>query len=306
MTKEAHMQTRELTTLYSGGGYFEGPRWHDGRWWVSDLPRQGVYAYTTDGDEEQILDLGQRPSGLGWLPDGSLLFVTMHDHKVWRRDPDGTVSLHADVTEFCGGDLNDLVVDREGRAYVGNFGFDVTAGADPATTSVVCIAPDGTVRVAAEDLMFPNGMVITADDRTFIVGEGLIGRYTAFSIGENGALSDRRTWAVLSPMPSLESMLQLVTEVEVVPDGCCIDAENAVWVADAKGARCIRVVEGGDIVEEIAAPDGLSVYACMLGGADRRTLLLCCAPGGLAPNLDSVGDGTLLTTEVDVPGAGRP
>jgi sugar lactone lactonase YvrE len=300
------MQTREFTTLYSGGGYFEGPRWHDGRWWVSDLPRRGVFSYSTSGEEDEVLALGQRPSGLGWLPDGSLLFVTMHDRKVWRRQTDGTVREHADVGDHCGGDLNDMVVDRHGRAYVGNLGFDVTGGADPATTNLVSIECDGTVRVAAEDLMFPNGMVITSDEKTLIVGEGLIGRYTAFSIAEDGGLSDRRTWAALSRMPSLESMAQLVTEVEVVPDGCCIDAEDAVWVADAKGGRCIRVVEGGEIVDDITPPDDLSVYACMLGGEDRRTLLMCCAPGGLAPDLDTIGNGRLITTLVDVAGAGRP
>ena len=148
-------------------------------------------------------------------------------------------------------------------------------------------------------------MAITDDGGTHIVGESFLGRYTAFTIGEDGALSNRRVWAALSPMPSLNSKQRMVAEVEVLPDGCCIDAENAVWVADAKGARCLRVVEGGDILEQIVASDGLSVYACMLGGEDRRTLLMCCAPG-YPPDLDRVGNGVLLTTTVDVPGAGLP
>jgi sugar lactone lactonase YvrE len=230
----------------------------------------------------------------------------MGDHRIWRRTTDGEIALHADLTEFCGGELNDLVVTADGRAYAGNFGFDVLTGAPPARSRVVRVDPDGSTEVAADELLFPNGMVITDDGSTLIVGEGLAGRYTAFTIGADGALSDRRDWAVLSKEPSLESMMALVTDVEVVVDGCCLDADNAIWAADPKNGRCIRVAEGGDILEEIAIPGELSAYGCMLGGEDGRTLLLCCAPGGLAPDLSSVGNAVLLTTRVDVPRAGRP
>src|SRR5690348_8014179 len=151
------MGARELRTLVEGGHYFEGPRWHDGRWWVSDFYRYGVFSVSEDGVEERVAEVEGQPSGLGWLPDGSLVIASMRDHKLLRRTPDGELSVLADVSEHCGGLLNDLVVSPEGRTYVGNFGFDLMAFEDPATTAIVCVDPDGSARVAAEDLMFPNG-----------------------------------------------------------------------------------------------------------------------------------------------------
>src|SRR3954469_22207212 len=154
------MGKRELTTLLEGGHFFEGPRWHDGRWWVSDFYRYAVLAVSEDGAAEEVLRVEGQPSGLGWLPDGSLLAVSMRDHRLVRRAPDGAVSVHADVSEHCGGHLNDVVVDGEGRAYVGNFGFDLMGGGTPSYAKLVRVDPDGTVSVAADELMFPNGSVI--------------------------------------------------------------------------------------------------------------------------------------------------
>ncbi|MFE5709128.1 SMP-30/gluconolactonase/LRE family protein [Rhodococcus koreensis] len=298
--------TRELTVLAKGGAYFEAPRWHNGVWWTSDLYRKGIFTYTPEGKEEKILELEHQPSGLGWLPDGSLLFVSQEDHKVYKRTEGGVVSLHADVSEHCTGDLNDMVVDGKGRAFVGHFGFDPFAGGPPKAASVIRIDPDGRHEVVAEDLMFPNGSVITDDDRTLIVGEGMAGKYTAFTINEDGSLSDRRDWATLSSPPNMNSFAELMTEIDVIFDGCCIDAEGAIWAADPKNAKCLRIREGGEVVEEISAPEGQNIFACMLGGEDGRTLLLCVAPG-LVDN-DRLGDlaGTLRTVQVEVPGAGRP
>ena len=184
------MGARELRTLVEGGAYFEAPRWHEGRWWVSDFYRHGVFAITPDGESERVLEVNGQPSGLGWLPDGSMLVVSMREHSLLRRAPDGSVSVHADLTEYCGGHLNDLVVDELGRAYTGNFGFDLMNFADPAGTSLVRVDPDGSVHLEADDLWFPNGMVIDGD--TLIVGETFAGRLTAFSIAADGALGDRR------------------------------------------------------------------------------------------------------------------
>lgn len=296
----------ELHTLATGGAYFEGPRWHDGKWWVSDLYRKAVYTYTTEGKEEQIAALQHQPSGLGFLPDGSLLYVSQEDHLVYRREPDGTTSVHADVAEHCRGDLNDLVVDERGYGYAGFFGFDPFAGEAPGKAAVIGIDPEGNHRVAADDLLFPNGSVITPDGRTLIVGEGLAGRYTAFTIEDDGSLTGRRTWARLSKDPDLSSFEALLGGLELILDGCCLDAEGLIWAADPKNARAIRIREGGEIVDMITAPAGQNIFACMLGGDDGRTMLLCLAPG-LVDN-DRLGGlaATLMTTTVAVPHAGRP
>ena len=298
------MSDHTLHTLATGGRYFEGPRWRDGRWWASDLYRGAVYTYTPDGTEQEILSLGgDKPSGLGFLPDGSLLVVGQEERKVWRRSPDGTVSLHADLNSDTKTDLNDLAVGSDGRAFVGTYGFDPFNGDKPALGSVIRVEADGSHAVAATDLLFPNGMVILPDGR-LVVGECLGGTYTAFTIGSDGELTDRQVWARLSAPPSMESMPQLMETVEVMLDGCTADAEGAIWAADPKNARCIRIREGGEILDEIPAPDGLNIFACMLGDDDGRTLLLCVAPG-LASNERGL-DATLRTTTVAVPHAGHP
>ncbi|HET6836287.1 MAG TPA: SMP-30/gluconolactonase/LRE family protein, partial [Acidimicrobiales bacterium] len=180
------MGDRSFATLADGGGFFEGPRWHDNRWWVSDFYRHTVFAIDPDGTYQEILTVDAQPSGLGWMPDGSLLVVSMKDRRVLRRWPDGSITTHADIDDHCGGHANDIVVDARGHAYVGNFGFDIMAGAAPCGATLVHVAPDGTVDRAADDLAFPNGAVITPDGSTLIVGETTGGRYTAFTIGEDG------------------------------------------------------------------------------------------------------------------------
>jgi sugar lactone lactonase YvrE len=283
--------TYALTTLRTGGAFFEGPRWHDGRWWVSDFYRRAVFAVTPDGREEEVARVDGQPSGLGWLPDGSLLVVSMKDHRLLRRAPTGAVSVHAEVAGLCGGWLNDLVVDAEGRAYVGNFGFDLMARADPRPTGLIRVHPDGSADVAAEGLLFPNGTVITEDGRTLIVGETYGRRYVAFAITADGSLEDRHVWAEIP---------------EIAPDGCTLDAEGHIWTADARGGRCCRLAPGGEIVDEVAAPHGLQFFACMLGGEDGRTLLLCAAPDFSARRRSAAREAVLLTTTVDVPHGGLP
>lgn len=300
------MADRTLDTLAEGGGFFEGPRWRDGRWWVSDFYRHTVSAIDPGGRQEEILTVDAQPSGLGWLPDGSLLVASMKDHRVLRRSPDGDVAVLADVSEHCGGHLNDMVVDAEGRAYVGNFGFDLMAAADPQAANLVRVDPDGLVAVAATDLLFPNGSVITPDGSTLIVGETGGCRYTAFTIGEGGALLDRRVWAQLAPTPEATTFAEFAAQVTIGPDGCCLDAEGHIWSADEAGARCIRVAPGGAVVDEISGPGGLNVFACMLGGDDGRTLLICAAPDFFEATRSVTREAVLLTTTVDVPHAGLP
>ena len=283
---------RTLKTLVEGGTFFEGPRWHDGRWWVSDFYRHQVLAVTTDGKEETVLTVEQQPSGLGWMPDGSMIVVSMLDRRLLRHDPaSGKTEQHADLSQLAGGHVNDMVVDRKGHAYVGNFGFDLMAGEQPRPAALIHVDPEGTASIAAEDMQFPNGSVVTEDGSTLIVGETMGGRYTAFDIADDGSLANRRIWAQLEGAG---------------PDGCGLDAENHIWAADALNGRCIRVAEGGAIVDEARPPEGLGVYACMLGGDDGRTLLMCCAPDYFEHNRREKREALLVTTTVDVPRAGLP
>jgi sugar lactone lactonase YvrE len=282
---------RGLRLLLDGGAFFEGPRWHAGRWWVSDFYRHAVFTVGTDGREHEELTVEGQPSGLGWLPDGSLLVVSMQDRRLLRRSPSGEVTVHAEVGHFCGGPLNDLVVDANGRAYVGNFGFELMAREEPKPTGLIRADPDGSTVLAAEELLFPNGTVISGDGRTLIVGETYGRRYVAFTIEADGSLSERRIWAETP---------------DLAPDGCTLDAEGHIWSADARGGRACRLAPGGAIVEELATPDGLQFYACMLGGDDGRTLLLCAAPDFSARRRSRAREAVLLTARVDVPHAGLP
>jgi sugar lactone lactonase YvrE len=300
------MRARSLHTLLDGGAFFEGPRWHDGRWWVSDFYRHTVSTVDADGAETVVMEVAGQPSGLGWMPDGSLLVVSMKDNRLLRRSPDGAVTVHADLAKHCGGHLNDMVVDARGRAYAGNFGFDLMAGGDAEWASLVRVDPDGSATVVAEDLAFPNGSVITPDGGTLIVGETVGGGFTAFAIGEDGSLSDRRVWAQVGPRPSPGPLAEILPELEFEPDGCTLDAEGHIWAADALGGRAARVAPGGGIVDEIRAPDGLGVFACQLGGEDGRTLLLCVAPDFAEHARSAAREALLLTTTVDVPHAGLP
>ena len=295
-----------MVPLLEDGAFFECPRWRDGRWWVSDFYRHAVYTVGTDGREQLLVEVERQPSGLGWLPDGSLLIVSMKDRHVLRRSPDGSLSVHADLSPFTDSSLNDMVVDRQGRAWVGCFGFDLMAFADPQLAPLIRVDPDGTATLAADDLMFPNGSVITPDGRTLIVGETAGCRYSAFTIQDDGSLTDRHIWAQLAPTPEIGPLQEMLPQIAVGPDGCTLDAEGHIWAADEAGGRCIRVAPGGAILEEIPTPEGLGCYACALGGNDGRTLLLCAAPDFLESNRLNARDAVLFTTTVDVPHAGLP
>lgn len=297
---------RELTNLHDGGGFFESPRWHDGRWWVSDFYAHEVFTLTEDGEKELVMEVEAQPSGLGWMPDGSMLCVSMKEHKVLRRSPDGEVTEHADVSEHCSGHLNDMVIDAGGHAYVGEFGFDLMAMSDPTPGNLIHVAPDGSHEVAASEMYFPNGSVILPDEKTLIVGETAGCRYTAFTIGEDGALSDRRVWAQMAPTPEVTTFAETLGALGFGPDGCALDAEDHIWSADEVNARCARVAEGGEVVDEIAAPEGLNFFACALGGSDGKTMLICAAPDFAEQNRSVAREAVLFTTQVDVPRAGRP
>jgi sugar lactone lactonase YvrE len=300
------MADRGFTTVLEGGSYFEGPRWHDGQWWVSDFYRRTVSRVTPGSPETVVLEVENQPSGLGWLPDGSLLVVSMKDQRLLRVSPDGSASTHADLSDACGGHLNDLVVDSSGRAYVGDFGFDLMGGGAPSSASVKRVDPDGTVTVVAEDLRFPNGSVITPDGGTLIVGETWGNRFSAFDVAADGSLANRRVWGAFGPEPVGDSVEELLGQVVVAPDGCTLDAEGHIWAADGFGSRVLRVAPGGAIVDEIAGPDGMGVFACALGGDDGLDLLMCCAPDFYEHTRAPVREAVLVSTRVAVPHAGLP
>ncbi|HTT29773.1 MAG TPA: SMP-30/gluconolactonase/LRE family protein [Solirubrobacteraceae bacterium] len=296
---------RTLTPLVEGGNYFECPRWHEDRWWVADFYRHAVFSYDADGGERLELEVEAQPSGLGWLPDGDLLAVSMKDRRVLRRGANGSVATHADLSELTTGHVNDMIVDRRGSAFVGNFGFDLMGGGEPAPASLVRIDPDGAASVVAEDLWFPNGMVIT-DDGTLIVAETFAARLAAFDIQPDGTLGNRRVWAQVQPSPEPDDTETMLSAVTFAPDGCALDADGHVWAANALGAAVCRIAPGGEIVDEVAMPDGLGVFACGLGGEDGRTLIACAAPDFYEHARMAAREAVLLTTTVEVPHGGLP
>jgi len=294
----------EFSTLVTGLSFTECPRWRNERLYVSDRYTHRVLAVAVDGTIETFARTSGLPCGLGFLPDGRLLITSMLDRKILRRERDDSLVEHADLSALAPGQLNDMLVDHEGRAWVGNFGFDLMGGAEVRTTVLICVMPDGTARVAAEQLGFPNGMVLTPDRRTLIVAETMMNRLSAFSV-TGDSLSDRRTWAAFGEPPRTSAVPEILEQAAVVPDGICLDAEGAIWVADVFNCRLIRVVEGGTIVEE-RKTDGVSVFACMLGGEDGRTLFACAAPTFEEAEASLNHRATILMTQVQVPHAGLP
>jgi sugar lactone lactonase YvrE len=296
--------SREITTVLTGFSFLEGPRWHDGRIWVSDFYTHRVVSALEDGSDQRVeAEVPAQPSGLGWLPDGRLLVVSMHDRRLLRREDDGSLVTHADLADRVSGHLNDMVVDGEGRVFVGNFGFDLMGGAPLEPAGLLRVDPDGTVTDVADDMWFPNGSVIT-DEGVLLVDETFGNRISAFDIAPDGSLRNRRTWAAFGSLPTERELEKALPEVHVAPDGCCLDAEGALWVADGLGGRVIRVREGGEIVEEIKP--GMGVFACALGGHDGRTLFVCAAPDFAEEARKNAREASLLAVRVDVPHAGRP
>lgn len=294
----------KFKSLITGMSFTECPRWHDGRLYFSDFYTKRVYAVTLDGAVETIAEVPAQPSGIGFLPDGRILIVSMRDRKIMRRELDASLVEHGDLSALAPWHVNDMLVDHDGRAWVGNFGFDLMGGAAATTTCLICVDPHGHATVAAEGLGFPNGMALTPDGDTLIVAETTMNRLSAFDV-ESGRLGQRRTWAAFGDPPTSTKFEELFSQVDVAPDGICLDAEGAVWVADCKNARLIRVAEGGGILEELKT-DEMGVFACMLGGGDGRTLFACVAPTFSEAEASANRRAEIWMTKVDVPRAGLP
>ncbi len=288
------MTAHRTTEPFLDGLYFaEGPRWHEGRLWYSDFYDEAVFSAGPGGDRRREVDVPGQPSGLGWLPDGRLLVVCMTERVVLRREADGTLARHGDLAPWATFHANDMVVAANGRAYVGNFGFDLDAlfegRGEPREASLVRVDPDGRSCEAATGLSFPNGAVLLPDGRTLVVAETIGGRLTAFDVAPDGGLSGRRAWAELPGR---------------TPDGICLDASGRIWVANAVTAECLLVAEGGEVVDVVATSQ--PCFACMLGGEDRRTLYCLTAASSVEREARQARHGRIEQVRVDVPGAGLP
>ena len=279
----------ELQTLMTGIAFGESPRWHDDRLWFSDWGTQEVIAVDLEGNSEVIVRVPSFPFCIDWLPDGRLLIVSASDRLLLRREPNGSLVTHADLSNLSEYPWNDIVVDGRSNAYVGNTGFDFPEG-EFAPGILALVSPEGTARQVADGVAFPNGIVVTPDNSTLIVAESYANRLTAFDIAADGSLSNRRVWADLDGG---------------VPDGICLDAEGAVWYGDVPNKRCVRVREGGEVLQTIELDRGC--FACMLGGIDRRTLFMVAREwGGMESTAEGELTGQILTAPSPVAGAGWP
>jgi sugar lactone lactonase YvrE len=280
------MQTQ---TLIDDLCFGEGPRWHEGALWLSDMHDHRVLRILADGQRQTVCEVPGWPSGLGWLPNGDLLVVSMTDRRVLRLR-DGRLDVHADLSALASFHCNDMVVDASGRAYVGNFGFDLHAREAPKAAELILVEADGRARIVADDLQFPNGTVITPDGRTLIVGESWGARLTAFDIAVDGSLDNRRVWAE-QPGGAL-------------PDGICLDSGGGIWLASPSTNECLRQVEGGEVTHRVMVKQG--AFACMLGGADGRTLFILTAASSDPDACRELRSGTVETCQAPYPHAGWP
>jgi sugar lactone lactonase YvrE len=265
----------------------ESPRWHDGRLWISDWGAQEVIALDQQGRSE-VIARAESLMCIDHLPDGNLLIVSSGDRRLLRQEPDGSLATHADLGALGAHPWNDIVVDGRGNAYVNNIGFDFPDG-EFAPGIVVAVTPDGSARQVADGLAFPNGMAVTPDNATLIVAESYGQKLTAFTIASDGSLSGRRTWA----------------EVDDHPDGICLDADGAVWYGDVGNKRCVRVHEGGDVLDVIELDRGC--FACVLGGPQRRTLFMAVNEWSGAESVaGGPRMGQVVTAPAPAPGVGWP
>jgi sugar lactone lactonase YvrE len=288
------------TTVREGLGFGEAPRWHEGRLWYSDFYRHGIFSMAEDGSDEVLEhEVPTQPSGLGWLPDGDLLCVSMTDQKVLRFHGD-EVSTFADISGYCAFWANDMIVSPTGYSYVGNFGFDLDArlaelglerflAEPPPTTNLVVLNAEGDVIQVVPDMAFPNGTVITPDGATLIVGETFGAKHTAFDVNADGTLANRRLWAPLE---------------NAATDGMCLDAEGQIWFANALTRKCVRVREGGEVTATVECLQ--RAFACVLGGEDRRTLFIMTSGSSDRFVIADKTQGSIEAVRVDVAGAGTP
>ncbi|WP_144097449.1 SMP-30/gluconolactonase/LRE family protein [Croceicoccus sediminis] len=280
------MKEHQLTVLASDFIFPEGLIWRDGGLWMSDMFGKACFQLSAGGEKQSICSVPNRPSGIGFLPDGTPLVVSMVDRKLMKL-VDGGLQVHADLSDVATGEVNDILVDDAGRAYVGNFGYDLFGGAEAQTANIAMVMPDGSVSIVADDLVFPNGMVLVDGGRTMVVSETFANRLTAYDVDEHGKLSNRRVYVDLG---------------ERAPDGLCVDKQDGIWVSSFVTGEFLRVTPDGAITDLIACGDKRAV-ACALGGEDGRTLYCSTFGGHLEDMVAQKRVGSIETVKVEVPGA---
>jgi sugar lactone lactonase YvrE len=278
----------DLHILMTGLAFGESPRWHNGRLWFSNWTAQEIIAVDPQGKSEVIVRLpfSAFPFSIDWLPDGRMVIVSSSDRQLLRQESDGALVEHAELT----GGFNEIVVDSRGNAYINGAGFNPLAGETFAPGIITLVTSDGTPRQVAEGIAFPNGMAITPDNSTLIVADSYGKRLSAFDIADDGGLSRQRVWAELG---------------EGVPDGICMDVEGAVWYADVPNKRCVRVREGGQVLQTVVLDRGC--FACMLGGEDGKTLFMLAADWhGMDNMVGAPRTGQVVTCKAPASHAGKP
>ena len=307
---------KELKKLIGGLYFGEGPRWHENKLWFSDFYSHKVMTLDENNSLETVCEVPNQPSGLGWLPNGDLLIVSMLDRKILRFS-EGSISVHADLSEYVAHKCNDMVVGRDGTAYVGNFGMG-DAGESLNSTHLMIVKSDGTVLKGPDNLLFPNGTVITEDGKNLIIAETLGAKLTSFDIEDNGELTNRKLWARTSPLFSLliikflSSMGFDLSKVDFskysknlhVPDGICLDEKNGIWIASPTTKAVVRIEKGGNITDTINTPKG--AFACMLGGKERKTLYVIISNSSDPEEAQASPEGEIHSIEVEIPGVGKP
>tara|TARA_B100000767_G_scaffold117097_1_gene111783 strand:- start:2555 stop:3469 length:915 start_codon:yes stop_codon:yes gene_type:complete len=300
-----------LKLLVDNVYFSEGPRWHKNKFWFSDFYQRAVFSLDDSGTLEKIVDIPNQPSGLGWLPNGDMLIVSMHDQKVMRFS-NGLLTVHSDLSHLTKYTCNDMVVDNEGHAYIGNFGT-TKHNVDVVPTCLIHVTPEGTASIVANNLEFPNGTVITPDGKKLIVGETYAGRLTSFDINPDKTLSNRKVWAQMMPtwifiITKIRRFLKQVAKESGyavrVPDGICLDEKMGIWVASPTTFEVFRIEEGGNVSDIISTPQ--RAYACMLGGSDGKTLHISTANDSTPDVAKSKPMGKIYTARVNYARAGNP
>jgi len=285
---DAFGMVRHSKALLDGLMFPESPRWRAGRLWFTDQHARQIRTVDMSGRSDVIMTMDDLPGGLGWLPDGRLIVVSMTRRRLLECTDDGLLE-YADLSHLASFHCNDLIIDRQGRAYAGNFGYDINAGAAPAAAELVLVEPGGLARIVARDVIFPNGMAITPDGDKLIVAETFASRISAFDIKADGALANRRLWADIKPGN---------------PDGLCLDAEGCLWVASPNLGEVLRVREGGAVTARIQTTG--APYACMLGGPGRKTLFIASSETSDPDDAVRRRSGRIEAAAVNVSGSGLP
>ena len=268
--------------------FLEGPRWHDGSLWLSDMWDHSIIRLSADGKKTVIANVPNRPSGLGFLPDNTLIVASMTDRTVYKV-VDGKLKTYADLSNVVDADINDIVVDSKGRTYVGNFGYDIFAGAPEKTAELVLINTDGSHHIVADDMQFPNGMVIKKNGTQLVVAETFGHKLTSFDIDANGDLANRQLYADLG---------------DFTPDGICLDAEDHIWVASFETGHFVRIAPNGEVADQFKV--GGAAVACQLGGPDLRTLFCLVFAGELEDLASGKRLARIETVNVTSAAAGSP